>query len=131
MVTMPASVMVVHDDLDFVERLTTALRLAGNDAISFIDSMAALDALYATIRLEVLVTGVRFVPGKINGVALARMARSKRHGVRVLFTALPEFEEYAEGLGKFMPMPVSVPDVVDAVATMLEPDVTMMHCRSL
>jgi DNA-binding NtrC family response regulator len=120
--TMPASVVVVHDDKDFVNQLTTALRLTRYDVAAFVDPMAALDALDASRLLEVLVTRVRFAPGKMNGVSLARMARSKRPGIRVLFTALPEFENYAEGLGKFMPMPVSLPDVVDAVVRMLESD---------
>jgi DNA-binding NtrC family response regulator len=119
---MPASVVVVHDDPDFVDQLALALSLAGYDVISFVDPMAALDAFDASHLLEVLVTRVQFGLGKMNGVALARMARSKRPGVRVLFTALPEFKDYAEGLGKFMPMPVSVPDVVDAVVGMLESD---------
>jgi DNA-binding NtrC family response regulator len=120
--TMPASIVIVHDDPDFVDQLTVALRLARYDAISFVDPMAALNALDASHWLEVLVTRVHFGLGKMNGVGLARMARSKRPGIRVLFTALPEFEEYAVGLGEFMPMPVSVADVVDAVAGMLESD---------
>jgi DNA-binding NtrC family response regulator len=119
---MPAPVVVVHDDPELVEQLTTALRLAGNDVFAFVDPMIALDALDASRLLEVLVTCVRFAPGKMNGVALARMAQAKRPGIRVLFTALPEYAGYAEGLGKIMPMPVSVPDVVDAVASMLESD---------
>jgi DNA-binding NtrC family response regulator len=120
---MPASVVLVHDDLDFVDQLTVALRLAGYDVISFVDPMAALNALDTSRWLEVLVTRVDFGLGKMNGVALARMARFKRPGIRVLFTALPEFANYAEGLGKFMPMPVSVPAVVDSVLGMLESDV--------
>jgi DNA-binding NtrC family response regulator len=119
---MPAPVVVVNDDPDFVDQLTVMLSLAGHDVISFADPMAALDALDTSHSLEVLVTGVHFGPGKMNGVALARMARSKRPGIRVLFTALPKFANYAKGLGNFMPMPVSVPDVVDTVASMLKSD---------
>jgi DNA-binding NtrC family response regulator len=119
---MPASVVVVHDDPDVVDQLTVALSLAGHDVFSFVDPMDALNALDTSHLLEVLVTRVQFGLGKMNGVALARMARSRRPGIRVLFTALPEFKDYAEGLGKFMPMPVSVPDVVDAVLGMLKSD---------
>jgi DNA-binding NtrC family response regulator len=120
--TMPASIVIVHDDLDFVDQLTMALRLAGYDVVSFVDPMAALNDLDTSHWLEVLVTRAFFGLGKMNGVALARMARSKRPGIRVLFTALPKFADYAEGLGKFMPMPLSVPDVVDTVVGMLESD---------
>jgi DNA-binding response OmpR family regulator len=119
---MPASVVVVHDDPDFVDQLTVALSLAGYDVISFVDPMDALNALDTSLWLEVLVTRVQFGLGRKNGVALARMARSKRPSIWVLLTALPEFKDYAEGLGKFMPMPVSVPYVVDAVVGMLVSD---------
>jgi DNA-binding NtrC family response regulator len=119
---MPACIVVVHDDPKFVDQLTAALSIAGYDVAAFVDPMAALIALDAAQSLEVLITRVHFGPGTLNGAALARMARSKRPGIRVLFTALPEWEEYAEGLGKFMPLPVSVPGVVDAVRRMLESD---------
>jgi DNA-binding NtrC family response regulator len=119
---MPTSIVVVHDEPEFVEQLTAALSLAGYDVFSFVDPMAALEAFDASRWLEVLVTRVHFGLGKINGVALARMARAKRPGIRVLFTALPEFAKYVEGLGEFMPMPVSVRDAVDAVASMLDSD---------
>jgi hypothetical protein len=99
-----------------------ALHLAGYDVISFVDPMDALNALDTSLWLEVLVTRVQFGLGRKNGVALARMARSKRPSIWVLLTALPEFKDYAEGLGKFMPMPVSVPYVVDAVVGMLVSD---------
>jgi DNA-binding NtrC family response regulator len=120
---MPASVMLVHDERNFVDQLATALRRVGCDVAAFVDPMAALSGLDASGYLEVLVTRVLFAPGKVNGVALARIARSKRPGIRVLFIELPEFEGYTEGLGKFMPLPVSVPDVVGVVASMLAFDV--------
>jgi DNA-binding NtrC family response regulator len=119
---MPASVVVVHDEPEFIDQLTSALVLAGHGVVAFTDPMAALSAFDAEGDLEVLVTRIRFGPGKLHGVALARMARSKRPGIRVLFTALPEFSEYAEGLGKFMPMPVSVTDVVAAVRSLIGSD---------
>ena len=56
-----------------------------------------------------------FRPGKSHGVALALRARSNRLGIRVLFTALPEHARHVEGVGAFMAMPVSVPQVADAV----------------
>jgi hypothetical protein len=84
--------------------------------------MVALDALDAAQRIEVLVTRVQFPPGKPNGIALAGMARVKRPGIRVLFTAHPEFAEYAEGLGTFMAQPVPMPDIVNTVERLLTSD---------
>jgi hypothetical protein len=54
------------------------------------------------------------------------MARIKRPGIRVLFTALPEFAEHAAGLGEFMPLPVSVTDVAAAVDGLLKLQTTSM-----
>lgn len=116
---MPARVVVVHDEPEFVGEVATALRLAGHEVATFPDPLAAWDALEATRETEVLVTRVEFQPGKSNGVALARMARANRPEIRVLFTALPEYASHTEGLGTLMPMPVRVPDVVEAVTRLL------------
>jgi DNA-binding NtrC family response regulator len=119
---MPARVVVVHDEPGFAGQLTDALRLAGHDVAVFVDPMFALDALDAAERIEILITRIGFPPGKPNGIALARMARAKRPGVRVVFTARPEFAALAEGLGEFVPTPVNIADVVATVARLLAAD---------
>jgi DNA-binding NtrC family response regulator len=117
---MPARIVVVHDEPEFVDQLSDALRLAGHEVAAFADPMAALDALDAAQVVDVLITRVQFAPGKPNGISLVRMARVKRPGIRVLFTALPEFEGHAAPFGEFMPLPVRVPDVVEAVTRLLK-----------
>jgi|tagenome__1003787_1003787.scaffolds.fasta_scaffold20544131_1 DNA-binding NtrC family response regulator len=109
---MPARIVVAHDELEFLEPLTTALKQTGHDVAAFTDSMDALKALETAQTIEVLITRVQFSANQPNGLSLARMALVKRPGIQVIFTARPEF---AEGLGVFMPMPVSVPDIVDCV----------------
>jgi DNA-binding NtrC family response regulator len=115
---MPARVVVVHDDPTFADPLA-ALLGAGQDVALFTDPMAALDALDTARTIEVLVTRVLFAPGQPNGIALARMARIKRPGIRVLFVALPEFARDAADLGTFMAYPVSVADVAETVGRLL------------
>jgi DNA-binding NtrC family response regulator len=117
---MPARIVLVHDEQGYIDELATALRQAGHQVAAFTDPLAAWDALKAAQQVEVLVTRVRFRPGASNGIALARMARSNRPGIRILFTALPEYSAYAEGLGAFMPLPVSVPDVMETVERLLK-----------
>jgi DNA-binding NtrC family response regulator len=119
---MPARIVIVHDEPDFADPLTAALKLAGHDVATFMDPTAGWDALDEGRRVEVLVTRVDFSPGKPTGISLARMARYKRPGIRVVFMAPPEFVKHADGLGAFMPMPVDVPDVVHAVSRLLESD---------
>ena len=87
---MPARVVVVHDEPDFIDRTVGALRAAGHDVMAFSSSMSAIDALEHAQQIEVLVTRVIFPDGQPNGVSLALMTRVKKPGVKILFAALPE-----------------------------------------
>jgi DNA-binding NtrC family response regulator len=117
---MPARIVVVHDDEKFTAQLATALRSCGHDVVTFPDPLAAWSALEAAKLIEVLVTRMEYAPGKSNGLALARMARSKRPQIKVLFTAFPEYANHADDLGEFLPMPVSVEDVIEAICRLLD-----------
>jgi DNA-binding NtrC family response regulator len=118
---MPARIVVVHDNPVFSE-CVTALQAAGYDVKSFAGSMEALDALEATERLELLITRAAFPEGTPNGVSLARMARMKKPGIRVLFVALAENQEYTEGVGEFLPLPVTGSEILATVKRMLAED---------
>ena len=109
---MPARVAVVHDEIDFLATAVSALQLAGYEVADFTDPLAALAALEQARQIDLLITRIDFGVGKLHGIALARMARSKRPAVKVLFTALPEFAAPAAEEGEFMPMPVEVPELL-------------------
>ena len=81
--------------------------------------MAATDALEEAQPIQVLITRVLFPEGQPHGVALARMARLKHPGVRVLFVAFPKTEAYTEGVGYFLPAPAVTADIVGAVERIL------------
>lgn len=117
---MPARIVIVHDDPQFLEPAVAALQLAGYDVAAFSGSMAALPALEAPRKTELLITRVHFPAGTPNGVALARMARHKRREIKVLFTASPKSEEHIGDLGEFLPMPVEVSDLVQTASRMLD-----------
>jgi DNA-binding NtrC family response regulator len=116
---MPARVVLVHDEQEFLEEAETAIRSAGYDVVAFSGSMAAISAFEDARVAELLITRVRFPPGTPNGVSLARMARHKRPGIKVLFAALAEMEEYAGDLGEFMPSPINIPELVATVTRLL------------
>src|SRR5215468_11982485 len=111
---MPANIIMVHDDPGFVEEAAAALRFAGNDIVTFADPNEALTAL-ENRPFEILITRVRFPPGRPNGVALARMAPLKRPGIEVVFTVAAENIEYTEGLGEFVAAPIDIPELVAMV----------------
>jgi DNA-binding NtrC family response regulator len=108
-------ILLVHSDLDFSNELSSALRQVGFEVKAFADSMAAIDALDADRRPDMLITRTRFPDGTPQGPALARMARAKRPGIKVIITGRSELAEYAEDIGAFFPHPVNVPWLVDAV----------------
>ena len=117
---MPARIVIVHDDPEFVESTVAALLADGHELKAFPSTMAAINALEAAARrIELLITGVQFPPGQPNGVALARMTRVKRPGVRVLFVARPEYGEHTEGLGELLPEPAPSAAIVQAVNRLL------------
>ena len=118
---MTARIFIVHDDSEFSADVRSALEAAGHAAATFDDPMVALDALEAAQQMELLITRASFGPGKLNGIALARMVRFKRPSVRVVFTAGTEYESHAEGLGELLPAPVGVDDVVEMVERLLQP----------
>jgi DNA-binding response OmpR family regulator len=117
-----ARVVLVHDEPEFGMQLTAALTLAGHLVAAFTDPMLALDMLDVDPRVRMLITRAQFSPGKPNGVSLARMARTKRPGIRVLLIARPEFAEHAEGVGAFMATPLGIRDVVETVGRLLRSD---------
>jgi DNA-binding NtrC family response regulator len=116
---MPAPVVVAHDNKATRELAVAALIAAGLTAVGFHDPMVALDAVGDDARVRVLVTHVDYGAGKLNGVALARMLKLKRPDLKILFLALPENREDAEGVGEFLPMPLVPYLLVDTVGRML------------
>ena len=117
---MPARILVVHDEPEFIDQAVKALRHAGWEAEGFTDSMVAVHALDDPGKIELLITRVQLGPGKPHGVSLAMMAKSKRPKIKVLFTALPEYEEQVQPLGKFLPLPVGTAQLLEAVERLLK-----------
>jgi hypothetical protein len=117
---MPARVVVVLSEPGFADKAASALQAQGQDALPLADPMTALELLERAERLELLVTCLDFPPGKPNGIALGRMARLKRPGIRVLFVGPADLEQHAEGLGTFMISPVTVPQIVEGVLRTLD-----------
>jgi DNA-binding NtrC family response regulator len=116
---MTARIVIVHDDSDLTQQVVSALRDTGHDVAAFIDPLVALGALDDAERVEVLVTRVTFPKGRSNGVSLAMMARVRRPGVKVLFAEFEEDREHVDGLGEFLPLPVTATTVVEAVSRSL------------
>jgi DNA-binding NtrC family response regulator len=110
---MPARTVVVLDETGTSESVARALNEAGHEAVALADSMIALNALESASRIELLITCLHFAPGNPNGIALSRMARIKRPGIKVIFVGSADLASYTAGLGEFMQTPVSVAEIVN------------------
>jgi DNA-binding NtrC family response regulator len=112
---MPANVIIVHDDPIFITAVAVELRLAGHHVVTFGDPLEALPVLETEQSFDVLITRMRFAPGRSNGIALAQMTRLKRPEIKVLFTVAPENIEYTEGLGEFLAAPIDIRELAAMV----------------
>jgi hypothetical protein len=105
---MPARIVVVHDDVEFAGDLLIKL---APDIAWFTDPVEALAALRSAKSIAFLITRLEFQDRQPVGLSLARLARSTRPDVRVVFTGAPGHEDYARGLGEFIPEPVTAAHV--------------------
>src|SRR4051794_11166981 len=95
------------------------LRNTGFEVANFTDPIAAWDTLTGRRRIAALITAVEFGPNLPHGVALARAARARIPGVRVLFIGPPETEALTDGVGMFLGLPVAIQTVSAALTRLL------------
>ena len=116
---MPSQVVVVLNEPDFAEQVSSAMQAEGYEAVAYSNSMAATNALELADRIELLITSPDIAPGQPNGISLALMTQMRRPGLKVLFLGLPEMEHYTAGVGELMPPSATVPEVVERAKAML------------
>lgn len=112
---MPAPVVLVHSDPEYLAQAAEGLRVAGLAVAAFSNSMAALDALERAETSEVLVTLLSPPEGMPNGLSLALVAKRKRPRLKVLFLAEPNMVRYVEQ----QPGDGHLPTTAPAVDTMV------------
>lgn len=118
---MPAPVIVVDDDQAMRGAAAAALRAAGVEIAAFDDPMTALEAIEKDSRARILISRTSFGPGKLHGLALARMLRRKqlvqdgKSSLRCIFIGPPEDLRHAVDEGEFMTMPLAPEALVQAV----------------
>jgi CheY-like chemotaxis protein len=102
-----STVMVVDDDPDVLATLSNILKSAGYTVVEAGNGIEALNTLDKGEPLDLLVTDI-IMPG-LNGFNLARMARSRRPKIKILYltgwfqtseTMLDQGEKYGKILTK-------------------------------
>jgi len=120
--TVTARIVVVHDDPELTGRIVSALERAGHEVSAFAEPIAALELLEAALRVDLLVTRVRFAARKSHGVSLALVAKSKQPGLKVLFLTKREHTGHVKGVGEYLLTPFDMPDFMAAVERLLRPN---------
>jgi CheY-like chemotaxis protein len=115
MTTPRAHILFVDDDPVFRETTSKVLRDAGFEVNSAEDFRLALELLEKPQPVDLLVTDI-VMPQRVNGLALARMARMRRPGLKILYLTgydLPGAER--EALGTVLHKPIDNDALIAAV----------------
>jgi CheY-like chemotaxis protein len=102
-------ILLVDDEEGFRYAAAKALRKAGFEVASFPDYRGALETLEGNAPLDLLITDI-VMPDRINGFALARMARMRRLDLKVLYLTAYDVPS-TEAIGKVLRKPIT-PDVL-------------------
>jgi CheY-like chemotaxis protein len=84
--TDKTTVLVVEDEVLIRMMIADALREQGLAVVEASDSDEALTVLQSSLPIRLLLTDIR-MPGEIDGLALARLARVARPGLKVIVTS--------------------------------------------
>lgn len=120
-----SSVLVVEDDPDIRDLLTTVLRTAVDEVLSCIDGQEAL-ALAAGRDLDLIVLDLA-LPGPLNGLdVLTRLRGSGNRARTMLLTAYAGADDraaaMAAGADAFVAKPFKITDLVERVRELTAPD---------
>lgn len=113
----PATVLLVDDEESFRYSAGRALEKAGFTVCPAKDYLGALEILQSAAPVDLLVTDI-VMPDGIHGFALARMARMRRLGMKVLYLTAYDVPT-VEAVGKVLRKPITDEDLVAAVRSEL------------
>jgi CheY-like chemotaxis protein len=109
------TVLLVEDDAQMLKLVSRTLSSLGHEVVEAQDGEQALNALYHDPTIDCMFSDV-VMPNGMNGVRLAREARSFRPNLRALLTSAKPFdevcamEEIPYGV-TFIPKPYSLTDI--------------------
>jgi CheY-like chemotaxis protein len=112
-------ILMVDDDEGYREAAAAVLRSAGYDVKLAPDHRLALEILEGPDPIDLLLVDI-VMPDRVNGMALARMARLRRPQLRVMYISgydIPGLGD--EALGPMIRKPVSDEILVEEVARIL------------
>jgi PAS domain S-box-containing protein len=91
--------LLVDDEADLLDIADAFLSELGYSVIRASDGASALAALEGVGHIDLMVTDI-IMPGKMNGIELARKVREMRPGIKIIYTSGFPAEALAERSGK-------------------------------
>jgi CheY-like chemotaxis protein len=120
MLDHPGCILLVDDEEAFGYAAAKVLRKAGFDVSLAPDYRLALQILEGPQPLDLLITDV-VMPERVNGFALARMARMRRLDLRILYMTAHEVPA-EEAMGKILRKPIPLDVLVREAGLALAAD---------
>ncbi len=108
-----ARILLVDDQEEFRYAAEKVLAGAGYDVKAVADYQKALDVLVSDQQVDLLLTDI-VMPKGINGFALARMARMRRFGLKVLYATAYDVPTH-EAIGKVLRKPIPDSELLNQV----------------
>jgi CheY-like chemotaxis protein len=115
LVSEPFRILLVDDEEAFRYAAARTLQDAGFDVTVAEDYRGALACLESAQPVDLLVADVVM---RVNGFALARMARMRRAGLKVLYVTAHDVPTH-EAIGKVLRKPISDEQLINEVRSAL------------
>ena len=113
MTKAPSRILLVDDDESFRYTAKRLLTDAGFEVTAAPDYREALDAINSDKPIDLLLTDV-VMPNRVNGFALARMARMRRMSLPILYMTAFDVPTN-EAMGKILRKPIADEELVAEV----------------
>lgn len=117
---MPPTILVARNHYDSTCSLVSRLREAGYDASGFTEALGAWEALNCAPKLDLLISDIYLGSGRVNGVALARAARTERPALSVLLLAGAQALWLVEGFADCLPISSNDQQILQRAESILE-----------
>lgn len=115
------TILLVDDDEACAFATAAYLTDCGHEVISVQSSMKALEVLEAADQIDLVLTDLVLGSGEPNGISLARMARMKRSGIKLmLMTGYRDIAADESAMpGKMFYKPLDLDELARAIEAMV------------
>jgi DNA-binding NtrC family response regulator len=120
MISSARPILLVDDDEVFRETTAKLLRAAGYEVRLAPDFRLALQTLESDEPVDLLIVDI-VMPDRVNGLALARMARLRRPNLKIIYVSGYDLTDVSDqALGPILRKPVDADLLVDEIRRAIE-----------